>query len=75
MTVFGWAWLVWIVATVTTFAVIEGVALARKNRGDGQRDTLTSHIQGLTRVRWVRDVAAGLLVGFVGWFVFHLWVA
>jgi len=74
MNSFSWAWLVWVVAVVATFAVIEGLALARKNRGDGEPDTLTSHIQGLTRARWVRDLAAGLLLGFAAWFAFHLWV-
>ena len=68
------AWIVWFVLCVASFFVIEIMALRRKNRDDGRPDTLTSHIQLLTRARVARDIGAGVLLGFVGWFAFHLWV-
>lgn len=72
----GWAlaWFWWAWLSVFVFFVIEFLAIFRKGRGDGILDTLTSHVQAMTKTRWIRDVAAGGLIGFVIWFTFHLWV-
>lgn len=68
----SWFWLAWL--SVSGFFVIEFLAIFRKNRNSNDDpDTLTSHIQAMTRRSWIRDVAAGVIIGFAVWFLFHLW--
>lgn len=71
----SWAWVVWITGTLTSFAILETVALANRRQGD----TLSENIRrwlGIHPPSTVRRVGVpmfvAVLVGFVVWFIPHI---
>ena len=67
-------WLVWAGVTLGGFAVLETIALRRKNRGDGRMDTLSAHVERLVHAHPVAKW--GVLVGtgaFFAWWIEHIW--
>jgi hypothetical protein len=70
-----WAriWTVWLAVVAATFAVLEGIALVRRQPGDTLSEN-TRHWLGTDRT-WTTWGALGFviaLVGFVVWFVPHI---
>jgi hypothetical protein len=70
-----WAtiWRVWLAVAAATFAVLEGIALIRRQPGDTLSEN-TRHWLGTDRT-WKTWGALGLvvaLVGFAIWFVPHI---
>lgn len=70
-----WLWVVWIVACLATFGVLEGIAIVNRTEGD----TLTENLKrwlGIDPPRpWKRAGIAtftSVVLGFVSWFVPHI---
>ncbi len=71
----GWLWLAWAVGVLSSFGVMETVAL-RNRRGYDTLTATTRRVLGIYPVRPLRRVtiplfAATLLV-FIGWFIPHI---
>lgn len=68
-----WAW--WLVCIVVSFGVLEGIALINKRKGDTLSEYTRKWI-GLGDNGWKRTLGAaafaGTLLGFVTWFVLHI---
>lgn len=71
----GWAWILWGSVSLTTFLVLEVIALTNERTGD----TLSENIRrwlGITPPSPVRQVAVpvfvAVLLGFVAWFLPHI---
>jgi len=68
----SWGWLVWAAFVLVSFLIFEWIGLRRQEDKD---IPLTEAIQNLTgKEGWKRDFGVAIVVGFVGWLIFHLWV-
>ena len=68
----AWGWLAWFGIVLVSFGVFEYLGLRRKQDG---AIPLTQAIQEFTGKKgWKRDLGVAALVGFTGWFIFHLWI-
>lgn len=67
----GRAWSAWLVAAVGSFAVIEGVALARVGH-PGTLSAYIRHAAGLDPRCRHSHLGRGFILGFFGWAAVHL---
>lgn len=68
----SWGWLIWAIFVAISFGVFEWIGLRKQEDKD---IPLTEAIQRLTGKKgWKRDLGVAILVGFTGWFIFHLWL-
>lgn len=68
------AWVAWAAGAVAGFGAIERWAMAREERCDDEvLDTLSRHMQWMTRHPAARAGFVAAVVGFEAWLMYHLW--
>ena len=70
-----WAWIAWVALSLTAFAILEGIALTNRVKGD----TLSENLQRLLGVvpakpwrRFSVVLFSAAVFGFAAWFVDHI---